>query len=133
MSCENTSCPFPVVPNQLTASGPRYGGKFVAVGECGAISGANIAMATIRPRMIRPVRALPLLHSVRSARPMKRNGPGIACRAMPEGTRAPLPGASGGGTALMIVMPGSGICAVVASSSAYSRVESDVEQVNDED
>src|SRR5271154_3526537 len=107
MSCENTSWPLPVVPSQLVALGPLYGVNVVAVGECGASSGANIATKMMTPRTMSPVRALPLLHSVRSARPIKRSGPGTALD-VPVGTRVAAPGASAGGIDVMIVMTYSG-------------------------
>src|SRR5580693_500290 len=108
MSCENTSWPLPVVPSQLVAFGPRYGVNVVAVGEWGAISGANTATTMISPRTIIPVRALPLPHSVRTARPTKRSGPGTEL-APPVGTRTVAPDASGGGMDVMTVMLHSGL------------------------
>ena len=74
----------------------------MAVGECGASSGAKIATRIMTARMTSPIRALLLLHRVTKARRTKRTGPG-ARLAVVDGTLAD-PGAWGGGTGATMVM-----------------------------
>src|SRR5262249_26778494 len=90
ISCDNTSWPYAVVPNQCCQDGPRPGGTDSAFGSTGAISHGKIASTRKKRSKASPASALRLCATARQrSAPKPRRASAIG--------RRPGPGAAAAG------------------------------------